>query len=201
MSGLTSAISSVANFLKPAAPLIQAGGTILSAYSQRQAGSEAQKASNSAAAAEKQMAEFEALQQERYAEEAQKEAEIKAAEYRRQARIVASNALAAAAGSGAGAMDPTVVQIMSELAGEGEYRARLALYEGEKEAQNRRLAAQARRMGAESSAAARIGEGRARAKAGSLAATGTLLRGLGSWGERYGVTMEEEPTDWASSWR
>lgn len=190
MSTLTSAISSVTNFLQPAAPILQVGGTILSAYQQRQAGNEAAKASFQAAANDRAMAEFEALQQERYAGEARQEAELQAAEQQRSARRLASNALAAAAASGAGARDPSVVNIMAEIVGEGNYRAQVALYEGEKEARNRLLAATARRMGAESSAAARIGEGRAQSKAGSLAATSTIIRGVGSWAERYGVPQD-----------
>jgi hypothetical protein len=140
------------------------------------------------------MAEFEALQQERYAGEARQEAELTAAEHQRTARRLASNALAAAAASGAGARDPSVVNIMAEIVGEGHYRAQVALYEGEKEARNRMLAASARRMGAESSAVARIGEGRAQSKAGSLAATSTIIRGVGSWAERYGVPKDTPTT-------
>lgn len=184
MSGI---VDSVSNFLKPVAPILQVGGTLLSAYGQRKAGVEAAKASNTAASNEAKMAEFEALQQERLAGEAAKEAQLRAAEYERQSRILASNALAAAAGSGAGASDPTVVELMARIVGEGNYRAQLALYEGEKEARNRQLAAQARRAGAASSASALIAEGRSQAKAGYLASGATLLRGVGSWAERYNV--------------
>lgn len=180
-------LTGISNFLQPIAPILQVGGTLLSAYGQRKAGVEAEKASTQAASNEQAMAEFEALQHERMAGEAQREAQMRSAEYERQAQILASNALAAAAGSGAGASDPTVVELMSRIAGEGSYRAQLALYEGEKEARNRQLAAQARRAGAASSASALIAEGRARTRAGTLAAGSTLLQGVGSWAERYSM--------------
>jgi len=190
VSSFASGISAVSSFLQPAAPILQVGGTILSAFQQKKAGSEAEKASVQAASNTRAMAEFEALQQERYAGEAKQEAELIAAEQRRTARRLASDALAAAAASGAGARDPSVVNIMAEIMGEGNYRAQVALYEGEKEARNRMLAAAAGRISGESGAAARIGEGRAQARAGSLAATSTVLRGVGSWAERYGVPRE-----------
>lgn len=54
-----------------------------------------------------------------------------AQEQRRQAALVSSRARAVAGASGGGATDPTIVDITSELAGEGEYRALTAMYEGE----------------------------------------------------------------------
>jgi hypothetical protein len=53
-----------------------------------------------------------------------------AAEQRRQATLVSSRARAVAGASGGGVTDPTVTNITAELAGEGEYRALSALYEG-----------------------------------------------------------------------
>ena len=54
-----------------------------------------------------------------------------AAEQRRQAALVTSRARAVAGASGGGVTDPTMVDITSELAGEGERRALTAMYEGE----------------------------------------------------------------------
>jgi hypothetical protein len=67
-------------------------------------------------------------------------------EQRRQARLLQSRALAVASASGGGASDPTVVNILARLSGEGEYRALTALYEGEEEARSKEMQARARRQ-------------------------------------------------------
>lgn len=68
----------------------------------------------------------------------------RAVEARRQSRLLQSRALAVAASQG-GASDPTVVNILANLEGEGEYRALTALYEGEEEARSKEAQAKARR--------------------------------------------------------
>lgn len=68
-----------------------------------------------------------------------------AREERRQARLASSRGLAVAAASGGGASDPTVVNMMADLEGEGEYRALSAMYEGETQARQYEAEAQARR--------------------------------------------------------
>lgn len=50
------------------------------------------------------------------------------------ASLVMSKQLALAAASGAGASDPSIVDIISRTAGEGSYRAALAMYQGESQA-------------------------------------------------------------------
>lgn len=57
-----------------------------------------------------------------------------AQEQERKTKLLTSRAQAVAAASGAGGSDPTVVDIISNIAGEGAYRSMIALYEG-KEAQ------------------------------------------------------------------
>jgi hypothetical protein len=54
-----------------------------------------------------------------------------AAEQQRQARLAGSRAQAVAASSGGGASDPTVTKTISEIIGEGEYRALVDIYGGE----------------------------------------------------------------------
>lgn len=98
-----------------------------------------------------------------------------AMEQRRQARLLTSRALAVAAASGGGADDPTVVNIMSDLEGEGEYRALTALYEGETEAQ-----------GLEAQARARRKEGKNAKIAGFINAGASLLDGGSSMFDRFG---------------
>ena len=70
-----------------------------------------------------------------------------AADEQKHARLVASRALAVAAASGGGASDPTVVGIISRIAGEGTYRSMTALYEGEMAARTSRRQAEAARYG------------------------------------------------------
>ena len=64
-----------------------------------------------------------------------------AMEENRQADLVASRALAVAAASGGGVSDPTMVDILSRTKGEGAYRARVALYEGQARSRAMRVSA------------------------------------------------------------
>lgn len=83
---------------------------------------------------------------------------------KRQARLAASRGLAVAAASGAGADDPTVVNLLAGIEGEGEYRALSALYSGEESARGMEAEARAKRAGAKSTKTA-----------GLLKAGGTIL--------------------------
>ncbi len=98
-----------------------------------------------------------------------------AMEQQRQAQLVQSRALAVAAASGAGASDPTVVADISNIAGEGEYRALTSLYEGKTKADSMYQQA----------AALRTDAGNVK-KAGAIKAVGTLLTGGGTLLEKYG---------------
>lgn len=100
-----------------------------------------------------------------------------AAEERRQARYVSSRARAVAAASGAGATDPTVVNTIANLETEGEYRALMAMYNGE-----------VRQNAAFGEASARRSEGSAARAAGFLRGASTILSSPGAtdWLEKYG---------------
>lgn len=63
-------------------------------------------------------------------------AQKQASEERRQGRIASSNLQAAAASSGMSASDIGVIDLEQDIAGEGEYRSMMRLYEGEQAAQN-----------------------------------------------------------------
>ena len=67
-----------------------------------------------------------------------------AQEQRRQGALINSRAQALAAASGGGALDPTVVRIMANNAGETALRANIALYQGEEQARQLRMQAAAR---------------------------------------------------------
>lgn len=118
-----------------------------------------------------------------------------AAEQRRQATLLQSRALALAAASGGGATDPTVVNVLGRIAGEGAYRAAVSLYRGEEQARALRMEASAREFDA---AAAREG-GELRAAAyRSAAKTGVLRAGLSLF-EKYGMADQPKATG-AATW-
>lgn len=98
-----------------------------------------------------------------------------AMEERRKGRFASSRALALAAASGAGADDPSVINALADLEGEGEYRALTAMYEGETEAQGKEAQAKANRRGA-----------RATKTAGLIKAGGTILSTGSSMYDRFG---------------
>lgn len=98
-----------------------------------------------------------------------------AIEERRQARLAASRGLAVAAASGASADDPTVVNALAGIGGEGEYRALSALYSGEETARGMEAQAQANRRGAKSTK-----------KASYFGAAGSILSAGSTLHDRYG---------------
>lgn len=98
-----------------------------------------------------------------------------AMEERRQGRLASSRALALAAASGAGADDPTVVNAIADIEGEGEYRALTALYEGNTAGDD-----------LERQAAARRREAKTVKRASYFKAAGTILGAGASMADRYG---------------
>lgn len=101
-----------------------------------------------------------------------------ALEERRQADLAASRALAVAASSGGGASDPTIVDILSRTKGEGHYRARVALYEGQAKSRAMRMSAAG---GGDFDAGSSISAGY------NAAALGRLARGGMSLYAKYGM--------------
>lgn len=82
------------------------------------------------------------LQQKQYEAQAKAEAatgQREGIERKRQSDLLASRALAIAAASGGGALDPTVVNIIAGIDAQGDYGARSAIYGGETAAQGSRL--------------------------------------------------------------
>jgi hypothetical protein len=149
-----------------------AGAGLLMSYSGQQ---KAGKAEAKRGQGLSQIAEFEAQQMEQNAITEIATSQRLAGEERRRADITESRALALAAASGGGASDPTVVKIISELAGEGSYRSAIALYEGEERARQMRIGAQARRIEGQYG----LEGGLASSRAYQTMATGSLLTGAG----------------------
>lgn len=126
-------------------------------------------------ASEKGAAKSQALQLEQNAGQERATSQLGMAEQRRSARYMQSRALALAAASGAGASDPSVVNVISSIEGEGEFRALASLYEGESAARQMELGAKVARK-----------QGKAAGTASYLKAGSTLLAGGNSWADKYG---------------
>lgn len=109
---------------------LQIGSTVMGAGSQVARG-EAAQAIGARRAAEQQ---YESKELEAEAASSRGVGLRAAQDQVRNAMFVNSAALARAAASGAGASDPTVMTVISRTAGEGAYRAALAMYEGEAQA-------------------------------------------------------------------
>lgn len=132
------------------------------------AASESSAGSEQAAAAARKNAErvavekrFEAEQLRQQAGQTIAVAQRAGIEQERQARLVQSRTLAVAAAGGGGVSDPTIVNMLGRIAGEGTYRAATALYGGEEKARLMRMQAEA----ADYEAASAIEAGDAKAEA------------------------------------
>jgi hypothetical protein len=151
------------------APALQIGATIMSAGSQlvranayQAIGARRQAAAN-----------FEATQLEREAERSSGIGMNQAQNAALQTLYINSKAQDAAAASGGGALDPTVVDIISRNAGEGAYRQAVAMYEGESQARLNIARAQATRYEGGTAAA----DADAARTAAQFGAANTLLTG------------------------
>lgn len=140
------------------ATVASVGGSVLSGLGQIQAG----KAANVSA-------KFQAAQLEQRAGQERASSQRVALEERRRASIASSNAQAAAAASGGGATDPTVLNIQGGIAGQGEYNALSALFEGEEKGRGLELQATSTRM-----------EGKQAKKAGYVSGISTIIGGTGN---------------------
>jgi hypothetical protein len=120
--------------------------------------------------AAKQAANYKAQQMEANAGQERAASQRGAIEQRRKAMLMQSRAQAVGAASGS-LSDPSTVNILGDLAGEGELGALTALYQGE-----------ARARGYEAEATTSRYEGNAAKKAGQAAAIGTGLSFFGKYG-------------------
>lgn len=109
-------------------------------------------------------------------------AERAAAEERRRGRLMQSRAQAIAAASG-DAGSPTVVNIISDLAGETQYRSAMALYQGEERARMTRAGMNASLFEASNLSAS----SKALQQAGYIKSVGTLFEGAASMYGKYGL--------------
>ena len=157
------------SFLNAKLPWLNAAGTVLQSGAQIFGGLSASRAADSEAAQFRQRANAERVT-----------SQYQARDERRDARYAASRGLAVAAASGGGTADPTVVNTLADVEAEGEYRALMALRNGEDAAR-----------GFEHAAAARRNEGDAALIAGLTTGTSTALSGATDWFEKYGKKKSE----------
>jgi hypothetical protein len=165
-------------FMAAALPYIAAAGATIAAYSSVQQG----KAANRAA-------QFEAGQMEHNAKEARAASQRDAMEQRRRAEVAQSRALAVAAASGAGALDPTVIDLIGDIEAEGDLNARTALYAGEE-----------RGKGMEAQAGARRYEGAQARKAANMKSASTILSSASSFAGAFGGNSKSLADGYNGSW-
>ena len=118
---------------------------------------------------------------ERQAVEVKAIAQRQAIDEQEKAELLISRAQAVAAASGGSATDQTVLDVMSDIEGEGAYRAAMAMYQGEREAETLRQEAKYTRAGGEISRQ----ESNARARAYEMEAVGTIAQGATTFYDRY----------------
>ena len=154
-------------------------GTVLSvAGSQKQA-----SAAKAAGDRTREAKGYEAAQLEINAGQAEAAGQRRSEDQLRRSRLVASRALAVSAASGGGASDSTIETIISDIAGEGAYRAGVELYQGEERARQLRAGADAALFEGE----AAVAGGNERARAYQTQAFGSALSSGGSLYAKYGM--------------
>jgi hypothetical protein len=126
----------------------------------------------SAAKSQQQALDYQAKQQEQKAGQDRAIAQRQGMEDRRQSRLAASRLQALAGGGGA---DESVLSLTGDIAGEGEYNALTAMYEGEQSA-----------LGREGQAAGLRMEGKAARRAANYKSASTILSTGSSMFGKYG---------------
>ena len=158
---------------------LQVGATVLEIAGNRTAGKAAETMGYRTALSK----EWEAYQLEQQATAEFAHSQRLALEEDRQARYVASRAIAVAGASGGGVEDITVLNLVGRIKSEGAYRAALKLYEGEETARRMRLSARA----AEMEGLDAIAEGKYKKKAYQLESIGDFASGASNLYARYAV--------------
>lgn len=163
------------------APSLQIGATILTAGAQLAKG----QAAKSIAARRQQADEYEAQQLDAEAQQSRGIGMRSAQDNTLSAEMVNSTAIARAAASGAGASDPTVMNVIARTAGAGAYRAAVSMYEGEAQARLDTMKGQALRY----AGATGVSDAATAANYAGIGAASTVLSGaaksMGMFG-KYG---------------
>lgn len=107
-------------------------------------------------------------------------------------KYIASKALATAAGTGGGASDPTVMNLIGRMSGETAYRQSVAIYGGESRARAMNITA----AGEQWSGAEALQMGQKSALAAGVASLPTVLRGGISLYDKYKGPNTPFDTNW-----
>lgn len=183
-----------------------AASTIIGTVGQISAGNAqadaAQAAANAQAASYRYQAKLsqrEAQQMEQKAGQERAVSQRAAMEERRAGRLLRSRSGAIAAASGAGALDPTVVNLLGDISAEEETQALTALYTGEERARGLEYGAKLTRAGGQgyryaAQRAQDVGglEARAYRTRGLYGAGTTLLEGASSLFSKYAEAYPQE---------
>lgn len=169
-----------------AIPFIILGISVLGAAQAKKSSDKQAKSAKEAGKAEQAYASWQASQLRERANNVRASSQRQAIDQRKQAGLAISRAQALAAGSGGGASDPTVTNILGNLAGEGEYNALSSLYEGETEARGLEDQADFTESSGIASASAGADTASALRQSGTLTAIGTIGQAAGSFYGKYG---------------
>lgn len=119
----------------------------------------------------------------------------KAAEIKRQNRLIQSKVIARNAAAGGSSLDKNTSDLLIDLEGEGEYAALNALYEGSDRADNLRNQA----IGLSNKANVARYEGRQARKAANIGALSSILQSGGQAATFYSKYNNPAPTDYNSN--
>lgn len=169
-----------------ASAAVGGAGTLVNVIGSIIGGNQEARANRLAARNSKRAAKFEAAQLTQAAGQERASSQRVAIEERRRARLASSSAVARAAASGAGASDPTVLNIIGDLAAEGEYNALSALFSGEESARGLEMAAAGRLFEGKSEAQGYNTAAKSAKSYGYMNAGGHMLSGVASFYEKYG---------------
>lgn len=175
-----------------AAEALMIGATVVSTVGTLVAGEQEAQAYKASAKVENELAQYRARQLEQNAGQERAASQHKAEQERKQARLVQSRARAVGAASGA-VKGTDIEDILAGLAGEGEYNAQSALYEGEEAARGMEAQANAERYSGKVGKAMASYQARAARRGSYISSVGNALEGSASMYEKYWPT--DETTD------
>lgn len=154
-------------------------GTVLSAKGQADAGNAAARKGK----AERALADYQAAQLDQNAGQEVAAGQRASAEALHQSKLLQSRALAVAAASGGGALDPNVLKIIGGIAGEGALSAEMQQYNAAESARSMRNQAKATRYSGYQAELA----GREAKKASKYGVMSTVLQGASGFKNAWDV--------------
>jgi len=170
-----------------AIPALLVGGGLLSANSQAQAGNMQSRMATSVAGQYAQNANL----ADTAAANAVAGGQRGASEALRQNKMLQSRQIALAAANGASTSEKNIADLLARTAGQGEYEALSALYEGDTKGQAQKNEA----IGLRNKAATTLFEGKQARRAGNIGAISSLIGSGAQAGSFYSKYNSKSPTD------